>query len=132
MLLKTHYSGYMGHVYNSDDFPKMCYNAPKSWQLGWYSSKSTTVNPLQRAWTGELVGISDDDKIQDQSKAKVILELADPDHCIKYYLSFNRNTDFNSGTQIGRNKILVASRGESGFSIQEAKLGVKKKRIHHQ
>jgi len=121
------FSGYMGHVYNRDDFPKMCYNAPKSWQLGWYSSKSAAVNPLQRAWNGELVGISDYSKIQDRSKAKVILELSDPNHSMKYYVSFNRKADFNSGTQLGRNKILVTNQGESGFSILEAKLGVNKK-----
>eukprot|EP00521_Asterionellopsis_glacialis_P002145 CAMPEP_0195259488 /NCGR_PEP_ID=MMETSP0706-20130129/7990_1 /TAXON_ID=33640 /ORGANISM="Asterionellopsis glacialis, Strain CCMP134" /LENGTH=125 /DNA_ID=CAMNT_0040312989 /DNA_START=202 /DNA_END=575 /DNA_ORIENTATION=+ len=53
------YSGMMGYTYPETDGPKMCYNGAKSWQLGWYQTKSVDVDPLTSAWRGRIVGISD-------------------------------------------------------------------------
>ena len=41
---------------SSDDGPEMCFNAPKSWQLGWYDDRQTTVSG---GWSGDLYGIAD-------------------------------------------------------------------------
>ncbi len=42
-------TGMMGYSYYSDDGPIMCFNGAKSWQTGWYTSKSKVISP------GELV-----------------------------------------------------------------------------
>jgi len=37
-------SGIMGYGYAQHNFPQMCFNAAKSWQLGWYKEKSIDVD----------------------------------------------------------------------------------------
>eukprot|EP00588_Corethron_pennatum_P034108 CAMPEP_0194349560 /NCGR_PEP_ID=MMETSP0171-20130528/107159_1 /TAXON_ID=218684 /ORGANISM="Corethron pennatum, Strain L29A3" /LENGTH=286 /DNA_ID=CAMNT_0039117027 /DNA_START=623 /DNA_END=1480 /DNA_ORIENTATION=+ len=54
------YSGYMGGSYDRVGFPEMCFNAPQSWELGWYTNSHLTVNPFTRTnrWVGNIFGIS--------------------------------------------------------------------------
>ena len=50
----------MGYSYSQDDGPVMCFNGAKSWQAGWYTSKSTVVNPSTGGcFEGNLFGIAD-------------------------------------------------------------------------
>jgi hypothetical protein len=52
----------MGFSYSQDNTPVMCFNAAKSWQLGWYSDMTTTLDPLTETKTIQLrAGISDYD-----------------------------------------------------------------------
>jgi len=37
-------SGVMGYGYTQHNFPQMCFNAAKSWQLGWYNDKSLDID----------------------------------------------------------------------------------------
>jgi len=37
-------SGVMGYGYTEHDFPQMCFNAAKSWQLGWYREKALDID----------------------------------------------------------------------------------------
>jgi hypothetical protein len=39
-------SGIMGASYKSSDRPRMCFNAAKSWQAGWYQDKEVIVGGL--------------------------------------------------------------------------------------
>ena len=51
-------TGMMGYMYRSDVFPKMCFNAAKHRQLGWYTDyEQTKENGM--AWSGSLIGVSD-------------------------------------------------------------------------
>lgn len=52
-------SGMMGYSYASDDGPIMCFNPGKSWNLGWYTDRHATADPLSQTWTGTLVGVAD-------------------------------------------------------------------------
>jgi hypothetical protein len=38
-------SGMMGKVSNKESSPRMCFNAAKNYQLGWYSDKTEVVTP---------------------------------------------------------------------------------------
>ena len=49
----------MGYSYSGDDGPLMCFNPGKSWNLGWYTDRHATADPLSQTWTGTLVGVAE-------------------------------------------------------------------------
>jgi len=46
----------MGYSYSQSDTPVMCFNAAKSYQLGWYSDKVLEVNPLTSPFSQITLG----------------------------------------------------------------------------
>ena len=48
----------MGYSYGYDDAPIMCFNGAKSWQTGWYTSKSKVITPGE-LFNEKLYGIVD-------------------------------------------------------------------------
>mmetsp|Transcript_6216 Transcript_6216/g.13022 ORF Transcript_6216/g.13022 Transcript_6216/m.13022 type:complete len:474 (-) Transcript_6216:145-1566(-) len=96
-------SGYMGNSYGLDDGPRMCFNGPHSWKLGWYRNSHVTVNPLTKKWTGNLAGISN----YVESGTRNVLVKIVGDRSEDFYINFNRSTGINSQTKFGRNKVLV-------------------------
>ena len=105
-------SGYMGYSYGNDDVPKMCYNAAKSWQLGWYQDKHKTVNPLVTGWEGYMVGIVD---YNIAMNGESVLLQVDTGSSTDYYVNYNRAAGFNSETQEGVDQLMVVTQG-SGYS----------------
>ncbi|GFH55217.1 hypothetical protein CTEN210_11693 [Chaetoceros tenuissimus] len=98
-------SGMMGFSYSNDDGPMQCFNAPKNWQLGWYDDKQIAVS--YDGWGGNLIGLADygnsNVALEDMVIAKVDLDES-------YYVSFNRKTDINGGTQEGVDQVMVHKR----------------------
>jgi len=103
-------SGLMGYTYPESEGPKMCFNAPKSWQLGWYNDKNVEIDPLKnRSWHGKLVGVADyglGDYL-DRFGFKIIVKLISPDKDIEYYVNFNRKAGVNEETKEGADQVLV-------------------------
>ena len=95
-------SGMMGYSYPELDGPKMCFNAAKSWQLGWYNSRHLTLN-LNEAYYGEIGSIVHENS--DQKPA--IIKINSIDSSTDLFITFNWANDFNSGTQEGGNQVLV-------------------------
>ncbi len=96
-------SGMMGFSYNSDNGPIQCFNAAKSYQLGWYKEQTSSINPLDfignvKEFT--LNGIADYRKDGFNKDALVSLRLEhDGDQGgIDYYIGYNRKKGCNSGT----------------------------------
>jgi hypothetical protein len=109
----------MGFSYASDDSPKMCFNAAKSWQLGFYADKSTTVSPLvSPSWTGKLVGIVD---YENAGNDHVIVKLETGSY-LDYYMNFNRQASFNSETQEGGDQVLLMTQGAEGQAFAKSTL----------
>jgi hypothetical protein len=55
----TDHTGLMGNPWYADDVGAICFNAAKSWQLGWYDSSTIVINPRDNpSWTGTIVGNS--------------------------------------------------------------------------
>ena len=54
-------SGMMGYSYGNESAPKMCFNAAKNNQLGWYADKTTIVTPSSA--TGKSVSKMDLNKM---------------------------------------------------------------------
>ena len=49
----------MGYSYAEDENPRMCFNAAKSWKLGWYSDRTRTLDKWNaNVYSGELAGIT--------------------------------------------------------------------------
>merc|ERR1719183_1162491 len=65
--------GFMGYSYSAFNTPIMCFNGAKSWQTGWYSDKTTVVNPGD-CFENNVYGIS---KFGDPSSEVVLVKIND-------------------------------------------------------
>eukprot|EP00545_Synedropsis_sp_CCMP1620_P006689 CAMPEP_0119029482 /NCGR_PEP_ID=MMETSP1176-20130426/40541_1 /TAXON_ID=265551 /ORGANISM="Synedropsis recta cf, Strain CCMP1620" /LENGTH=760 /DNA_ID=CAMNT_0006985829 /DNA_START=47 /DNA_END=2329 /DNA_ORIENTATION=- len=121
-------SGMMGYSYSSDDSPKMCFNGPKTYQLGWFpayhvdlSSSTSDFN-----WDGNLVGFAEKANAV-VGVDKMIIRIQDEVANQDIYVHFNRQLSFNSETYEGGNQVMVATRQGGGTfysaSTLVAKLG---------
>jgi hypothetical protein len=107
----------MGFSYGSNDSPEMCFNAPKNWQLQWYTDRQTTVSG---GWSGALYGIADYGNTNEGDT--VIVQI--PGTSEDWYVSFNCKTGINRDTQEGGNQVLVHKR-QSGLGKGESTLMAK-------
>jgi len=93
------------------------FNAPKNWQLGWYTNRQTTVSG---GWSGYLYGISDYGSTNEGDT-----EIAQiPGTTEDWYVSFNRKTGINNGAVEGGDQVLVHKR-PSGLGYGESTLMAK-------
>jgi len=101
-------SGMMGVSYASDDGPVMCFNGPKTYQLGWFPTYTQDViDTTSFSWNGDLIGFVD--KEEAQPNDKMIFRLI-PKVNDEYYLHFNLQAGFNSGTNKAKNKVMISTR----------------------
>lgn len=112
-------SGMMGA--SSNAFPLKCFNGPKSWDLGWYSDRHVTFDPLGTRWFfgGNFVGVAD----YDNSDGKHVVARITGGNT-DYYISFNRKKGINANTQEGCNMVMLHSKNKQGLSNLVAKLKV--------
>jgi hypothetical protein len=101
----------------------MCFNGPKTYQLGWYSQYHVDL-PMNESynWNGNLVGFAE--KSSASSSDKMIVRIATS--TIDIYIHFNRMIGMNSGTKEGGDHVLVTTRSpgtEYAESTLEAALG---------
>lgn len=106
-------SGYMGVSYKNFDGPKMCFNGPKTWQLGWYSEHHLTIDTSDTSngsvlYHGNLYGFVDHDNVSNDDVMIIRLNT----HFDDFYISFNRKSGFNSGTKLGGDAVMVHSKWE--------------------
>jgi len=119
-------SALMGYSYDSDDGPKMCFNAAKNFQLGWYERQKQSFYPLQNKDTTQkfvLNGINDY-KTTGSTDGKLvtlrIVEYGDEydtslgDYGNDYYVGYNRKTGPNSGTLEAGNKVVIFRKDKGG------------------
>ena len=118
-----------GYSYSSDDSPKMCFNGPKSWQLGWYNAYHVDLSTnvltnneewINYDWTGDLVGFAQKDAAN--ANDKMIIRIQDANTNTDTYVHFNRQIGFNSETQEGGDQVLVSTRsGGVGYAQSNLK-----------
>jgi hypothetical protein len=105
----------MGYSYGTDESPRMCFNAAKSWQLGWYSDKAFTFTPLangQYRYFGQLASIVD----YPTANTDVLIEINQSRSAWSYFVNYNAAKDMNSQTLEGRNNVLITMK----FKTNEA------------
>ena len=115
----------MGYAEETDEGPygaKYCYNAAKSWQLGWYADKSRQINPLKGSWDGKLIGVANYNRANDNT---VVIKIEASSGEDNLYVGFNHADGFHQGTVEGRNKVTVVQQPGTGYSRSKllAKLG---------
>ena len=94
-------SGMMGYSYGNESAPKMCFNAAKNNQLGWYADKTTIVTPSSatgNCFAGSLYGTA---KYGDAAAQTVGIKVNNPSSSTDVYIMYNAQTGIQSGTQEG-------------------------------
>jgi hypothetical protein len=112
-------TGFMGFSNANDDTIK-CFNAPKSYQSGWYSSRDVTLdsaslsleNTMDNPRTFELVGIADFENASGEEVVTIKLE----DDESPYYIGFNRKTGIQFDTEGPPDKVIVSIQDDAGQS----------------
>mmetsp|Transcript_25370 Transcript_25370/g.42166 ORF Transcript_25370/g.42166 Transcript_25370/m.42166 type:complete len:865 (-) Transcript_25370:92-2686(-) len=108
-------SGTMGYGYGKMDFPKMCFNAAKSWQLGWYADKAKEVFPEDGYFTAFLDAFVDYNSVS--SGEYVLLKAGN------MFIIYNRGKGINSETQEFADTVTVTEmKRESDYSESVAAL----------
>mmetsp|Transcript_9397 Transcript_9397/g.20832 ORF Transcript_9397/g.20832 Transcript_9397/m.20832 type:complete len:520 (+) Transcript_9397:246-1805(+) len=92
----------MGLTYRRDT--NICFNAPKSWALGWYDDRHRTIGKGQVEWTGAVVGLSD---YGISNGYAVLLKIMS--NTADFYVNYNRAIGINKDTKLGLNKVMVFS-----------------------
>ena len=94
----------------------MCFNAAKSWQLGWYDDKSSEVKPEDGAFTGDLSAFVDYKNVP--TGGNVLIKVGTK------YLIFNKAKGINAETQEFANTITITDMPRDGdFSDAVGSLG---------
>ncbi|CAJ1928705.1 unnamed protein product [Cylindrotheca closterium] len=112
-------SGYMGLSYGEDELPFQCFNAAKSWQLGWYDDKSITFAPLataQYSYSGKLSGIAN----YGSTPHNVLLEIKQTTSPWAFYVNYNLAKGLNRLTMEGADQVLVTmknTKNDENFSF---------------
>jgi hypothetical protein len=115
-------SGLMGFSYTQDETPKMCFNAAKSWYLGWYSDKTMSLSPgkllgMGNEYSGTIGNIVD----YPTSANTVIIQLQQESLGNHWYVGFNAQKGFNIETKEAKNQVVVIEDTNS-LSIRRADL----------
>ncbi|CAJ1954136.1 unnamed protein product [Cylindrotheca closterium] len=103
-------SGVMGRNRQMSEAPRMCFNAAKSFELGWYSDKSVSLNPTHSSFRDDqVIAISN---IVDYRSTRdlVLVEIVQPSVQINYVFGFNAAKGFNAGVMNGQNQVIVYER----------------------
>ena len=100
----------------------MCFNGPKSWQLGWYSDYHVDLSTNNYNWSGDLVGFAE--KSATAASYKMIIRIRNDFANTDTYVHFNRKIGFNSETLEGGNQVLVGYR-KSGVGYGSSTLAAK-------
>ena len=91
----------------------MCFNAAKSYQLGWYSSKTYTCTPSPcnpcQVDIGGIVSFGDG------NVDYVLMKIEDTSSGDDYYLIYNNATGINQGTQEGANQVIINTQAREGL-----------------
>lgn len=107
-------SGIMGASFEEDD-TSFCFNNAKNWQLGWYTDRQISINPLEIGyWSGELVGVVD--YASSSPTQYVVLKIETSSLDYDYYVGYNKMSGFNSQTKEAGNKVTIQTRERSSSS----------------
>ena len=119
-------TGYMGYSYREEDTPKMCFNAAKSWQTGWYADASMSMNlNTGECFIGKLYGIN---AYEPGNHSRTVLvkvtsgSSGDPENDHEYtFIDFNRREGINEGTREAADQVTVVRAAGGGTSYAHSK-----------
>mmetsp|Transcript_32874 Transcript_32874/g.38059 ORF Transcript_32874/g.38059 Transcript_32874/m.38059 type:complete len:465 (-) Transcript_32874:74-1468(-) len=106
---------------------KKCFNAVKSWQLGWYSDRHKTVRPrrMGQKYEVELVPVAQYSEIKpDDEEASVIVKIPNLNSLGDLFIFFNSKRGINAGTNQFLNMVGIYRGGSNSTSYALAGLNV--------
>jgi len=124
----TDHTGMMGNPLYSDDVGKMCFNAAKSWQIGWYDDRKQVVSPLSGGanWQQSVTMVGIADYLNDAVSHPVVIKL-ETNTAQDYFVAFNRAIGVNADNVEADDMVTVVQTGGHGVyrsqSYLRAKLG---------
>lgn len=98
----------MGSSPTGDNTPRQCFNAAKSWQLGWFSDKTAELAPAKEAWLGQVVATID---YKEADPNQFVLLKVGP-----YYVELNIAEDMNEGSREEVNSVAITELLPTDFS----------------
>jgi hypothetical protein len=107
----------MGNPLYHDDIGAMCFNAAKTWQIGWYDDRKTTVDPLDGAWTGKIIGVVDYMKI---SPFPVVVKIDTGSTSGQLYIAFNRAQGINRDNVQADDQVTIVETNGSGDNASQS------------
>eukprot|EP00979_Chaetoceros_neogracilis_P003697 scaffold656_cov271-Chaetoceros_neogracile.AAC.7 len=105
----TDHTGLMGNPLYSDEVGKMCFNAAKNWQIGWYDTKKLLINPnplFTSTTTVDLVGIANFDTLDNNP---VVVKVGSD-----YFIGFNRAVGINAQNDEADNEVTIVKVDRGG------------------
>lgn len=111
-------SGMMGYSYNQDE-QKMCFNAAKNWQLGWYSNQAlalTNLGPSPAApTTYKMCGVDNYVKtdVNNAMNQWIVMKLpgiTSTDGKHDYYVGYNHKDGINANTVEGADQVMIVQK----------------------
>ncbi len=100
-------SGYMGSTSQNDDH-SMCFNAAKSFQLGWYNDKSLSFNPLNQNNPVRRVTLNGVVDYGKNPNALITVRLEETNKASDYYIGYNRKAGLNSQTSENADMVTIS------------------------
>ena len=109
----------MGNPLYKDDDSKMCFNAAKNWQIGWYDSNKISIDPTLGPWTGTIVGIADFENNPHNHPVVVKIETGNAND---QFIAFNRARGVNQNNDQADNEVTIIQSGANGESYSQSYL----------
>ena len=113
----TDHTGMMGNPLYLDDVGAMCFNAAKSWQLGWYDDRKISINPRIESWKGRIIGIAD---YENNSLDHPVIVKIESGTATDQYITFNRATGVNRHNEEADNEVTIVQTGNDGESYHQS------------
>jgi len=117
-------TGYMGAGSTADDGPRKCYNAVKSYEIGWYDQQIASFDPIEAAVgnpTSFVLNGVGDYKVDGSSTGELISlrleQFGDTKEGVDYYLGYNRKNGPTSGCVQFCDQVILYSK-DGGVSSQ--------------
>ena len=107
----------MGYSYSGDDDPVMCFNGAKSFQTGWYTSKSKVVTAGE-CFEENVYGVAD---YGNPDSSIVLVKIIDSSST-DIYVTYNRQIGINVGTQEAIDQVTVTRADGDGVGPASSEL----------
>ena len=118
-LTYTDHTGLMGNPLYSDDIGKMCWNAAKSWQIGWYDNSTIAINPRQGSWVGKIIGVAD---FANNPLNHPVIVKVETGSAIDQYITLNRAKGINIHNDEADDEVTIVETSGNGVKAAQSYL----------
>lgn len=103
-------------THTKDDGARMCFNAAKSWQLGWYNDRTVKIGVNDAPWFGTIIGVTNYSNNPNKRPVVIKLEREEKSKSDDYYIAFNDATGINSDSGEAIHQVTIVKQSGNGDS----------------